>query len=118
MGHARGFLTLDSQAEAYQIAKQAQGWLWPLWFHPFGFFEAFKKRGEPTPPASYKPMWESGFEARVGDVESVTRNVERLEKEFNVKHLFLLVTNELTPHEKILRSLELFGTKVMPKFKD
>ena len=40
------------------------------------------------------------------------------DQEFNVKHLFLLVTNELTPHEKIMRSLELFGTKIMPKFKD
>ena len=118
MAHARSFLTLDTKEEAFSLAESAQGWLWPLWFHPFGFFDAFKRRGEPTPEASYRPMVESGFEACVGDVETVTRNLEQLEKEFNVKHLLLLVTNELTPHDKVMRSIELFGTKVLPKFAD
>jgi hypothetical protein len=35
-----------------------------------------------------------------------------------VKHRLRLVTKELTPHDKVMRSIELFGTKAPPRFAD
>jgi hypothetical protein len=50
----------------------------------------------------------------VGSVETVTRSLERLRRDTPVNWLFAWQYNGLIPHAKILRSLELFATKVLP----
>ena len=50
-----------------------------------------------------------------GSVDTVTRSLERLMRDTPVKWLFAWTYNGLTPHPKIMRSLELFATKVLPR---
>jgi hypothetical protein len=48
--------------------------------------------------------------------DTVTRSLERLQRHTPVNWLFAWQYNGLIPNAKILRSLELFATKVLPSF--
>ena len=52
----------------------------------------------------------------VGTPDTVSRQMERLVEGTPVRWLFAWTYNGLTPHDKIMRSLELFATKVLPRF--
>lgn len=51
----------------------------------------------------------------VGSVDTVTRSLERLQRDTPVNWLFAWQYNGLIPNGKILRSLELFATRVLPR---
>jgi hypothetical protein len=51
----------------------------------------------------------------VGSPDTVTRQVETILKGTPMRWLFAWTYNGLIPHDKILRSLELFSTKVLPR---
>ena len=53
--------------------------------------------------------------ALVGTVDTVTRSLEALKKKLPVNWIFGWMHNSLIPHEKMMRSLELFTTKVLPR---
>ena len=50
-----------------------------------------------------------------GDVDSVCRGVERWEK-LGVDQLLIMVQAGDTTHDEVMRALDLFGEKVLPKF--
>lgn len=52
----------------------------------------------------------------VGSSESVSEQIERLQKELNCQHLALFLNFPGLPLEKVLNCLNLFGEKVMPRF--
>ena len=52
----------------------------------------------------------------VGSPESVSEQIERLQKELNCQHLALFLNFPGLPLEKVLNCLDLFGEKVMPRF--
>ena len=52
----------------------------------------------------------------VGDVDHVIRKVERYQKA-GLDHFIALMQADRIPHDKVMRSIELFGTKVMPRFR-
>jgi len=51
----------------------------------------------------------------VGDVDHCLRKVERY-REAGLDHLICLMQVDRIPHEKVLRSIELFATKIIPRF--
>jgi alkanesulfonate monooxygenase SsuD/methylene tetrahydromethanopterin reductase-like flavin-dependent oxidoreductase (luciferase family) len=51
----------------------------------------------------------------VGDVDHCLRKVERY-KAAGLDHLICLMQVDRVPHEKVMRSIELFATKIMPRF--
>ena len=51
----------------------------------------------------------------VGSVDSVTRQLEAMLSHDPVDWLFAWQFNGLIPHDKLMRSLELFATKVLPR---
>jgi alkanesulfonate monooxygenase SsuD/methylene tetrahydromethanopterin reductase-like flavin-dependent oxidoreductase (luciferase family) len=59
-------------------------------------------------------MIESGM-LLVGSVDTVTRSLERLMADTPVRWLFAWTYNGLVPHGRIMRSLELFQNKVLPR---
>jgi alkanesulfonate monooxygenase SsuD/methylene tetrahydromethanopterin reductase-like flavin-dependent oxidoreductase (luciferase family) len=52
----------------------------------------------------------------VGDVDHVVRKVERYRKA-GLDHFIALMQADRIPHEQVLRSIELFATEVMPRFR-
>jgi hypothetical protein len=54
----------------------------------------------------------------VGSVDTVTRQMEQLRARLPVKWLFAWIYNGLIPHDRIMKTLELFWTKVVPRVTD
>ena len=52
----------------------------------------------------------------VGDVDHCARKVERYQKA-GLDHFIALVQADRIPHEKVMRSIELFATEIMPRFR-
>ena len=50
-----------------------------------------------------------------GDIDSVCRGVERWEK-LGVDQLLIMIQAGDTTHDEVMRALDLFGSKVLPKF--
>lgn len=53
----------------------------------------------------------------VGGVEDCLRKVERY-RETGIDHLICLMQADRIPHERVLRSIELFGKEIIPHFRD
>ena len=70
---------------------------------------------ERTDQITPEEMMERGM-LLVGTPDTVSRQMERLLKDTPVRWLFAWTYNGLIPHDKIMRSLELFSTKVLPRF--
>ena len=85
-------------------------------FAPFGFDKVLREPGRETPPTPQELM-DSGM-ILVGTPDTVTRQMETLVKQTPVRWLFAWTYNGLVPHEKLMRSLELFATKVLPRFRN
>ena len=83
------------------------------WFVPFGF-----RRGMLDPETGEAPTAEEAIAkgyALVGTVDTVTRSLEALKRKLPVDWLFAWTHNTLVPHAKLMRSIELFSTKVLPQ---
>jgi len=52
----------------------------------------------------------------VGSPDTVSFQLERLLRHTPVSWLFAWVYNGVIPHQKLMRSLELFATRVLPRF--
>src|SRR5215475_4266189 len=62
-------------------------------------------------------LFENGL-ALVGSVDTVTRQLEQLLKRLPVRWLFAWMYNGLTPHDRLMKMIELFWTKVLPRVTD
>ena len=82
------------QAETEQILKDA-AWFWNTWGIPFGL-------GSP--------------EMLVGDVDYVSRKIEYALETLGTDEMFFLIGDGLLPHETVTRTLEEFGSKIIPRF--
>jgi hypothetical protein len=51
----------------------------------------------------------------VGSVDTVCRQLERLLKRLPAKWLFAWAYNGLIPHDKMMKTIELYQTKVLPR---
>jgi len=52
----------------------------------------------------------------VGDVDECARKVERYQRA-GLDHFIALMQADRIPHEKVMRSIELFGTEIVPRFR-
>jgi alkanesulfonate monooxygenase SsuD/methylene tetrahydromethanopterin reductase-like flavin-dependent oxidoreductase (luciferase family) len=82
----------DAQAQEW---AQDMLWFWENWALPFG-------QGVPK--------------LLVGSPDTITRQIEEANEQFTVNDWFGLIPQGLHEPSKILTSLELFATKVMPRF--
>jgi alkanesulfonate monooxygenase SsuD/methylene tetrahydromethanopterin reductase-like flavin-dependent oxidoreductase (luciferase family) len=91
-----GLLVLgDTDAQARALAEDML-WFWDSWSKPFG-------QGYP--------------ELLIGDPDTVSRRIERAAKAIPINECFLLIPQGIHDRAQILHSLELFATKVMPRFR-
>jgi len=90
-----GLLVLDETEAAARAAAQDMLWFWDAWSKPFG---------------------QDYPELLIGDPDSVSRRIERAAQAVPINECFLLIPQGIHDRDRILRSLELFATRVMPRF--
>ena len=85
------------------------------WFEPFGFRKGVTdpKTGKMLTPEEIIAM---GY-AYVGTVDTVLKGMEVQQKRQAVDWVFAYTYNSLVPHPKLMKSIETFWTKVMPRFR-
>jgi alkanesulfonate monooxygenase SsuD/methylene tetrahydromethanopterin reductase-like flavin-dependent oxidoreductase (luciferase family) len=113
VGVLRDIVIADSDDEARQIWRESGYFCGHEWFEPFGFSKGLDdpKTGEPA------DLWSNGL-AFVGTVDTVTRQVEHLLKRLPIRWIFAWMYNGLMPHDRLMKTIELFWTKVMPRVAD
>src|SRR5262245_34703575 len=85
-------------ADTVPMAKQWSEdmlWFWDAWSRPFG---------------------QDYPELLIGDPDTVSRRIEEAQRAVPINECFLLIPQGIHEPGQILRSLELFSTKVMPRF--
>ena len=112
----RDVIVADSDDEAYQLWRSSGAFVGATWFAPFGFAEVLRAPGRETPLSPREQMEQGSL--LVGTVDSVTEQIERLREHTPARWIFAWQYNGLVPHEHLLRSIELFATKVLPRFAD
>jgi alkanesulfonate monooxygenase SsuD/methylene tetrahydromethanopterin reductase-like flavin-dependent oxidoreductase (luciferase family) len=113
MGVLRDVVIADSDAEAKDIWRRSGYFCGHEWFEPFGF-----SKGLEDPNTHEVPDLFDNSLALVGTVDTVTRQMERLLKRLPIRWLFAWMYNGLTPHDRLMRIIELFWTKVLPRVTD
>ncbi|HET6794315.1 MAG TPA: LLM class flavin-dependent oxidoreductase, partial [Acidimicrobiales bacterium] len=112
-GVLRDIVIADSDEEAWALWNEGPRFCGSSWFAPFGF-----DRGLAHPETGEQAdMVDSGL-LLVGTVDSVTRQLESLLRRLPVSWLFAWQYIGLTPHRHIMRTIEDFATKVLPRVAD
>src|SRR5262245_29207001 len=113
IGVLRDVIIADTDDEALALWGDSAIFCGRAWFEPFGFAEGMV---DPATGERAEILGESL--ALVGSIDTVTRQLERLLQRLPVQWLFAWTYNGLVPHAKLMRSIELFATKVLPRFAD
>jgi alkanesulfonate monooxygenase SsuD/methylene tetrahydromethanopterin reductase-like flavin-dependent oxidoreductase (luciferase family) len=113
IGLLRDVIVADTDEEAMALWADSGRYVNESWFAPFGF-----DKGILHPQTGVRPSDMELADASimlVGTVDTVTRQLEKLAKRLPAKWLFAWIYNGLIPHGKLMKSLELFATKVLPR---
>src|SRR4029453_9417164 len=100
----------DSDDEAMMLWSNSGAYCGAAWFEPFGFAQ-----GMVDPAAGVRADLFGDALALVGSVDPVTRQLERLLARLPARWLFAWTYNGLIPHAKLMRSIEQFATRVLPR---
>ncbi|PYO81390.1 MAG: flavin-dependent oxidoreductase, partial [Gemmatimonadetes bacterium] len=110
IGVLRDVIVAETDDEAMALWADSGLFCGREWFEPFGF-----SKGLADPATGEAPsLFDSGL-ALVGSVDTVTRQLERLRARLPVRWLFAWTYNGLIPHPQLMRSIELFATRVLPR---
>ena len=113
VAYLRDVVVADTDAEAFDLWRDASRFAADAWFVPFGF-----RRGMIDPDTGEMPsdreMVDGGY-ALVGSVDTVCRKLERMMATRPVVWIFAWTFNALIPHAKLMRSIELYQTQVLPR---
>jgi alkanesulfonate monooxygenase SsuD/methylene tetrahydromethanopterin reductase-like flavin-dependent oxidoreductase (luciferase family) len=110
MGVLRDVVVADTDAEAMALWNDSGAYCGAAWFAPFGF-----SRGLAHPDTGEAADLFADGLALVGSVDTVCRQLERLAARLPVRWLFAWTYNGLVPHDRLMRSIELFATRVLPR---
>lgn len=118
IGIFRDCFVQKDAATAHAYAQNGNGFVWPEWFGPLGFDEAFRRKGETGKiKADYKEMVDRGFEF-VGTPDEINRRIENMVKRHNPEYLLMWQYPGQIPHDAQMRHLELWATEIMPNWTD
>ncbi len=114
LGVLRDVVVADSDEEALELWQTGAAFCGAAWFAPFGFWRGYTEPGR-AEMLTPEELMERGL-ILVGNPDSVSKQVETMLQGTPIRWLFAWTYNGLVPHDKIRRSLELFATKVLPRF--
>ncbi|TMB22919.1 MAG: LLM class flavin-dependent oxidoreductase [Deltaproteobacteria bacterium] len=110
VGVLRDVVVAETDDEAMALWADSGLFCGREWFEPFGF-----SKGLVDPATGEAPsLFDTGL-ALVGSVDTVRRQLERLRGRLPVRWLFAWTYNGLIPHAQLMRSIELFATRVLPR---
>jgi len=113
VGVLRDVVVAETDDEAMALWADSGLFCGREWFEPFGF-----SKGLADPATGEAPsLFDNGL-ALVGSVDTVTRQLERLSGRLPVRWLFAWTYNGLIPKAQLMRSIELFATRVLPRAAD
>jgi alkanesulfonate monooxygenase SsuD/methylene tetrahydromethanopterin reductase-like flavin-dependent oxidoreductase (luciferase family) len=107
----RDVVIADSDEEAQALWQDSSAFAGSAWFEPFGFSQGFAH-----PTTGELPDFLTTGLALVGTVDTVTRQLETLLQRLPAQWIFAWNYIQLIPHAKLMKSIEQFWTKVMPRF--
>jgi alkanesulfonate monooxygenase SsuD/methylene tetrahydromethanopterin reductase-like flavin-dependent oxidoreductase (luciferase family) len=110
IGVLRDVVIADTDEEAMAIWHNSGAFCGAAWFEPFGF-----SRGLADPDSGAVPDLMAESLLLVGSVDTVTRQLEALLRRLPMQWLFAWTYNGLIPHAALMRSIEAFWTKVLPR---
>jgi alkanesulfonate monooxygenase SsuD/methylene tetrahydromethanopterin reductase-like flavin-dependent oxidoreductase (luciferase family) len=114
MAVLRDLLVCETDEEARALWRNSGAFCGAAWFAPFHFGDVLVEPASGAIP-SVDEMLENGM-LLVGSPDTVSRQMERLLAETPVRWVFGWTYNGLVPHDKLMRSLDLFATRVLPRF--
>jgi alkanesulfonate monooxygenase SsuD/methylene tetrahydromethanopterin reductase-like flavin-dependent oxidoreductase (luciferase family) len=116
LGVLRDVIITDTDEEAMELWHEGPAFCGASWFAPFGFGDALRPEGRDF---AYSPeeMKEMGL-LFAGTVDSVKKQVQAMRENSPVDWIFAWQYNGLTPHGKILQTLDRFANQVLPEFTD
>ncbi|HYY06733.1 MAG TPA: LLM class flavin-dependent oxidoreductase, partial [Candidatus Limnocylindria bacterium] len=113
VGVLRDVVVAETDDEAMALWADSGLFCGREWFEPFGF-----SKGLADPVTGEAPsLFDAGL-ALVGSPDTVTRQLIRLRARLPVRWLFAWTYNGLIPHAEVMRSIELFATRVLPRAGD
>lgn len=117
-GFARYMIVGETDSEAMEFAELAL-FEWTYFFAQFGFNAVLAAPGEDYRQiqASVPELIRRGM-LFCGSPDTVNRQLEAALEFMPVEYLWLFTSNELLPQEKLMKSLHLMSTKVLPNFTD
>lgn len=113
IGILRDIVVADSDEEARALWENSSRFAAKVWFEPFGF-----RRGMADPDTGEFPPPEAALEegyAFVGSVDTVCRQVEKVMGRLPIEWVFGWLFNSMIPHDRLMRTIELFQTQVLPR---
>jgi len=113
LGVLRDVIVCDTDEEAQALWSHGAAFCGAAWFAPFHFGDVLRGPNGETP--SPEERLRNGM-LLVGSPDTVSRQLERLLSDTPVNWVFAWMYNGLVPHETIKRSIELYATKVLPRF--
>ncbi|RKQ13239.1 LLM class flavin-dependent oxidoreductase [Ureibacillus endophyticus] len=114
----RDVFVYDTEEEAKYWQEKGAGFIWKKWFSPDGFDASNLREGETLDQLTgeYDELVDREF-CIVGTPEQVLAKIQNLVNKTGCQHLVLYNFTRAIPQEKVMRSLELFCTEVMPHLK-
>jgi alkanesulfonate monooxygenase SsuD/methylene tetrahydromethanopterin reductase-like flavin-dependent oxidoreductase (luciferase family) len=110
VGVLRDVVIAESDDAAMALWADSGAYCGAAWFEPFGFAQGMV---DPATGA-HADLFADNL-ALVGSVDTVTRQLERLLARLPARWLFAWTYNGLIPHGALMRSIEQFATKVLPR---
>jgi alkanesulfonate monooxygenase SsuD/methylene tetrahydromethanopterin reductase-like flavin-dependent oxidoreductase (luciferase family) len=93
-------------------------WVWEQWLGGYGFNEAFRLPGETTPvPNDFETTQRGHGFILAGTPDQVLRRLEPFVEQYNVEELFSWIFNGVMPHTAVMKSMELYAEKVVPRLR-
>jgi len=113
LGVLRDVVVADTDEEAIALWRHGGAFCGAAWFAPFHFGDVLADPGTGE-RLSAEEMLEAGL-LLVGSPRTVVRQMQRMLEQTPVQWLFAWQYNGLIPHAKLMHSLELFATRVLPE---
>jgi alkanesulfonate monooxygenase SsuD/methylene tetrahydromethanopterin reductase-like flavin-dependent oxidoreductase (luciferase family) len=111
IGVLRDVVIADTDEEAMALWNDSGRFVGAAWFEPFGFAKGYLDPVTGLPPEDLRA---AGL-LLVGTVDGVTRQLESLLRRLPAQWVFAWTYNGLVPHGNLMRSIEAFYTKVLPR---
>jgi len=109
----RNLIIADTDEEALELAQESAVFARNAWFEPFGFGRGLQDpdTGKQYP---FEEMFENGL-MLVGSVDTVCKQLEAIQKSQPISWVFAWCYTSLLPHDVMMKTFELYATKVLPR---